>query len=268
MSEKIIPKVTEQVNKRGGAWADIQEKRMFERLAELPEGSPGKQRLRQELVDRHRRLVLALARRFVRRGEPMEDLIQAGYLGLIKAVNRFDVARGNTFVAYAAPMILGEIRHQFRDAGWMVRVPRHMQDLKISVMAAIDDLTARHGRRPSCLEVARELGIRVDDVEAGLKAESLRRVASLDLIVGDGNDHADTAAIGREDEALESVIDHESLWPLLAELSDPERTVLLMRFYGNETQSEVAEELGMTQGKVSGIERKACALLRHRLLAA
>ncbi|MEV0971614.1 SigB/SigF/SigG family RNA polymerase sigma factor [Microtetraspora glauca] len=238
---------------------------MFERLAELPPGHSRRETLRQELARRHQGLVEALARRFTYRGEPVEDLVQSGNVGLVKAIDRFDLSRGNVFTAYAVPMILGEIRRHFRDAGWAVHVPRRAQNLKILVHEAVDSLTQRLGRRPTSAELAAALGVSVEEADEGMAADSVYSCLSLDLMISEDAERPDTSHIATEDGELDLIVDRESLRPLLADLPDRERTVLLMRFYGNHTQSEIACELGVSQVHVSRLESRACSRLRERL---
>ncbi|MFC7722402.1 SigB/SigF/SigG family RNA polymerase sigma factor [Nonomuraea recticatena] len=240
---------------------------MFERLASLSAGHPRRDWLRQELARRHQGLVETLARRFKCRGEPVEDLIQSGNVGLVKAIDRFDVRRGNTFIGYAVPVILGEIRRHFRDMGWAVHVPRRVQNLKVVTHLAVEHLTQELGRRPTSQELADHLGLDLADVTEGLRADAVYSCLSLDVILSEENCRPEPSD-GQDDEGIELVIDRQSLWPLLGALPDRERTVLLLRFFGNQTQSEIAQHLGVSQAHVSRLEAKACSQLRDQLRAA
>ncbi|WP_170223280.1 SigB/SigF/SigG family RNA polymerase sigma factor [Nonomuraea turkmeniaca] len=242
---------------------------MFEHLAGLSSRHPHREWLRQELARRHQGLVEALAWRFRYRGEPVEDLIQSGNIGLVKAIDRFDISRGNTFTVYAVPLILGEIRRHFRDMGWAVHVPRRVQDLKILIHNAVDELTQQLGRRPTVQELAENLDVDVADVAEGLRADRVYSCLSLDVMLSQEDTRPQpTASDAQEDERLDLVIEREMIWPLLGALPDRERTVLLLRFYGNQTQSEIAQQLGLSQVHVSRLQARACSHLREQLHAA
>ncbi|MFG3441570.1 SigB/SigF/SigG family RNA polymerase sigma factor [Nonomuraea sp. NPDC047897] len=249
-------------------WHEPAEKRLFEQLAHLAPDHPTRQRIREDLAVRHQGLVTRLARRFSNRGEPLEDLLQSGNVGLVKAIDGFDVQRGHVFTAYAVPMILGEIRRHFRDTGWAIHVSRRLQNLKIMVHAARDDLVQTLGRRPTSREVARELDVSVAEAEEGFEVDEAYSCLSLDAMISDDNDRRDESHVAQIDRELDLVVDRAALWPLLSDLPDRERTVLLMRFFGNQTQSEIAGTLGVSQVQVSRLQARACSELRARLEAA
>jgi RNA polymerase sigma-B factor len=258
------PHTPERVQAEAG-WHDPTEKLLFERLADLPPGHPAGERLRNDLVVRHQGLVTRLARRFLNRGESIEDLRQSGNVGLVKAIDGYDVRRGHAFVAYAVPMILGEIKRHFRDTGWAIHVPRRLQNLKVLVHAACDELGQRLGRRPSPQELAHELDVTVDEAREGLAAGEAYSCLSLDAMISDDNDRRDESAVAQPDTDLDLVVERIALWPLLSELPDREREILLMRFFGNQTQVEIAAALGVSQVHVSRLEAKACGELRRQM---
>jgi RNA polymerase sigma-B factor len=252
----------------GSQWTHPREKRLFEQLTRLPDDHPERERIRDDLARLHQGLVETLSRRFTNRGESFEDLVQSGNLGLVKAINRFDVNRGCTFTAYAVPMVLGEIRRHFRDCGWMVHVPRRLQELKILVHSASDQMVQRLGRRPTSHELAQELDLTEHETQEGLRADGVYGCLSLDAMTDADNERRDESRIAEVDKNLELVPDRISLWPLLNQLPERERTVLLLRFFGNQTQSEIATVLRVSQVHISRIESKACSQLREQLNAA
>jgi RNA polymerase sigma-B factor len=240
-------------------------RRMFDELAELPEDSAPRQQLRGQLVELHLPLVEYLARRFAGRGEPLDDLIQVGTIGLIKAVDRFDRDRGVEFSTYATPTVVGEIKRHFRDKGWTVRVPRRLQELRAALSSATADLTQTLNRAPTVAELARHLEIGEEEVLEGLESANAYTAVSIEATDGEGGlSVADT--LGEYDEALEGVEYRESIKPLLASLPARERRILMLRFFGNQTQSQIAAELGISQMHVSRLLARTLAQLRERLM--
>ncbi len=261
---KTTPVTSEQAHTEDG-WYDPAEKLLFEELAALPPGHPARDRIRNDLAVRHQGLVTRLAKRFLNRGESLEDLLQSGNVGLVKAIDGYDVTRGHVFTAYAVPMILGEIRRHFRDTGWAVHVPRRVQNLKILVHAACDELGQRLGRRPNPQELAQELDVSVEEAHEGLAADEAYSCLSLDAIISEDNDRRDESTVAQPDTDLDLIVERITLWPLLGELPEREREVLLMRFFGNQTQSQIATTLGVSQVHVSRLEAKACGELRQQM---
>ncbi|HEX5494888.1 MAG TPA: RNA polymerase sigma factor SigF [Mycobacteriales bacterium] len=240
-------------------------RRLFGLLASLPDGSADRQRARDTLVEMHLPLVEYLARRFSGRGEPLDDLVQVGTIGLIKAVDRFDLERGVEFSTYATPTVVGEIKRHFRDKGWTVRVPRRLQELRASLSAATAELTQSLGRSPTVAELAGKLGVDEEAVLEGLESANAYAALSLDANDNEGGQSvADT--LGAEDDALEGVEYREALKPLLDTLPERERRILLLRFFGNMTQSQIANELGISQMHVSRLLARTLSQLRERLL--
>jgi len=226
---------------------------------------PTRQELRRDIITRCLPLAEHIARRFDQRGEPFDDLVQVASLGLVNAVDRFDVDRGSDFLAFAVPTIMGEVRRHFRDAGWVVRVPRHLKELHLDLNKASSTLSQRLGRSPTTHEMAVELGVGDEDVVQGLQAANGYQALSVDAGAG-GTETGQTLAdvMGETDSALAGVEDHEVLRVLLEELPERERTVLLLRFFGNQTQSQIADRIGVSQMHVSRILSDTLAKLRDR----
>ncbi|MFG1809422.1 SigB/SigF/SigG family RNA polymerase sigma factor [Streptomyces sp. NPDC049040] len=239
---------------------------LFVELRGLPEGSPERAELRNQLVRMHLPLVEHLARRFRNRGEPLDDLTQVATIGLIKSVDRFDVDRGVEFSTYATPTVVGEIKRHFRDKGWAVRVPRRLQELRLALTTATGELSQRHGRAPTVHELAEHLKISEEEVLEGLESANAYSTLSLDVPDTDDESPAVADTLGSEDEALEGVEYRESLKPLLEQLPPREKTILLLRFFGNMTQSQIAQEVGISQMHVSRLLARTLAQLRDKLL--
>ncbi|WP_329023174.1 RNA polymerase sigma factor SigF [Streptomyces sp. NBC_00690] len=239
---------------------------MFVELRKLPDGSAEKAELRNRLVRMHLPLVEHLARRFRNRGEPLDDLTQVATIGLIKSVDRFDPERGVEFSTYATPTVVGEIKRHFRDKGWAVRVPRRLQELRLSLTTATAELSQQHGRSPTVHELAERLGISEEEVLEGLESANAYSTLSLDVPDTDDESPAVADTLGSEDEALEGVEYRESLKPLLEDLPPREKRILLLRFFGNMTQSQIAQEVGISQMHVSRLLARTLAQLREKLL--
>ncbi|MET9504737.1 SigB/SigF/SigG family RNA polymerase sigma factor [Streptomyces sp. NPDC006622] len=238
----------------------------FVELRALAEGSPEYAELRNQLVRMHLPLVEHLARRFRNRGEPLDDLTQVATIGLIKSVDRFDPDRGVEFSTYATPTVVGEIKRHFRDKGWAVRVPRRLQELRLSLTTATAELSQLHGRSPTVHELAERLAISEEEVLEGLESANAYSTLSLDVPDTDDESPAVADTLGAEDEALEGVEYRESLKPLLEDLPPREKRILLLRFFGNMTQSQIAQEVGISQMHVSRLLARTLAQLREKLL--
>jgi RNA polymerase sigma-B factor len=240
---------------------------LFAELAGLDADDPRRTRVRDELVEMHLPLVEYLARRFRNRGEPLDDLVQVATIGLIKSVDRFDLERGVEFSTYATPTIVGEIKRHFRDKGWAIRVPRRLQELKLLLTKATSDLSQKNGRSPTVAELAKHLEMSEEDVLEGLESANAYSAVSLDAPDGTDDDSPSVSdSLGIEDDALEGVEYRESLKPLLERLPPREKKILLLRFFGNMTQSQIAAELGISQMHVSRLLARTLAQLREGLL--
>jgi RNA polymerase sigma-B factor len=226
---------------------------------------PGPQRLRSDLIQLHLPLVRFCARRYANRGEPMDDLIQAGSIGLVKAVDRFDPDRGVEFSTYASPTIIGEIRRHFRDRTWAVHVNRGLQELVGSVTRARATLTATLGRSPTVTETAVHIGRSEEEVLTALDCAAAYHTQSLHTQIGENLTFGDT--LGQRDPGLDEVELHESLRPLVAQLPAREQRILQLRFFSDHTQSQIATELGISQMHVSRLLARTLARLRTGLLA-
>ena len=243
-----------------------QARELFERLAVLSADNPERVMIRSTLVELHLPLVEYLARRFRNRGEWLDDLTQVATIGLIKSIDRFDLERGVEFSTYATPTIVGEIKRHFRDKGWAVRVPRRLQELKLSLTKAIGDLAQREGRAPTVSELAAHLQMSEEEVLEGLESANAYSTVSLDAPdSGDEDAPAVADSLGMIDDALEGVEYRESLKPLLERLPTREKKILLLRFFGNMTQSQIAAELGISQMHVSRLLARTLAQLREGL---
>ncbi|MBC2879169.1 RNA polymerase sigma factor SigF [Streptomyces mobaraensis] len=243
-------------------------KTLFARLESLEEGTHEYAYVRNTLVELNLALVRFAASRFRTRSEPMEDIVQVGTIGLIKAIDRFELSRGVEFPTFAMPTIIGEIKRFFRDTSWSVRVPRRLQELRLTLAKASDELAQRLDRSPTVAELAQHLGISEDEVVEGMGASNAYTASSLDAPSEDDDSDGGTlsARIGYEDHDLEGVEYVESLKPLIAELAPRDRKILSLRFVANMTQSEIGEELGISQMHVSRLLSRTLVRLRRGLL--
>jgi RNA polymerase sigma-B factor len=240
---------------------------LFGRLRDRDASEATRVSAREGLVTLHLPLVEHCARRFRNRGEPFEDLVQVGTIGLIKAIDRFDLDRGVEFSTYATPTIIGEIKRYFRDKGWAIRVPRRLQELRMQIAASTAELTQTLGRSPTPRELAEALQSTVEEIVEGIESSNAYSTLSLDA-TEDGAE--DTGAsmlqmIGLDDEELEHIEIRESIKPLLEALPLREKRILLLRFFKNKTQSEIAEEIGVSQMHVSRLLSRMLAELRTSL---
>jgi RNA polymerase sigma-B factor len=265
----LVPENGEEgLNRAERAAADrARARELFVVLSELSEDDPQRARLRDELVEVHLPLVEYLARRFRNRGEPLDDLVQVATIGLIKSVDRFDLERGVEFSTYATPTIVGEIKRHFRDKGWAIRVPRRLQELKLSLTKATSELSQKNGRSPTVAELAGHLAMSEEEILEGLESANAYSAVSLDAPDGGDDDSPAVAdSLGMMDDALEGVEYRESLKPLLERLPAREKKILMLRFFGGMTQSQIAGELGISQMHVSRLLARTLAQLREGLL--
>jgi RNA polymerase sigma-B factor len=237
---------------------------LFRRMAELEEGTHEYAYVRNTLVELNLALVRFAAGRFRTRSEPMEDIVQVGTIGLIKAIDRFDIDRGLEFPTFALPTVIGEIKRFFRDTSWAVHVPRRLQELRLDLAKASDELAFTLGRDPSAAELASKLGLPETEVCEGLVASAGYTAYSLDAQTDDEDTEGSIAdRLGEEDTGLEGVLDHEALKPLIAELPARDRKILSLRFGAELTQSEIGAELGISQMHVSRLLSRILARLRE-----
>ncbi|MFI0416754.1 B/F/G family RNA polymerase sigma-70 factor [Spongiactinospora gelatinilytica] len=250
---------------------DITELTAEELLAEAaaPRIDPAlRERLRERIVEMHRPLAMEIARRYRYRGEPLEDLLQAAYVGLMKAVNGFDPALGHAFRGYAVVTMTGEVKRHFRDRTWAIRVPRLYQERRSELNRLVADLSQELGRSPTVPELATRMNISEEDVLLTLDASAAYSTLSLDAPLGTDDDAAALGdVIPEEGDELSSLVDREAVKPLIDELPAREKKILLLRFFGNMTQAEIAAEFDISQMHVSRILRKVLDRLRGELLA-
>ncbi|MEU5158605.1 RNA polymerase sigma factor SigF [Streptomyces sp. NPDC020875] len=231
--------------------------------------SPERTYVRDTLIELNLPLVRYAAARFRSRNEPMEDIVQVGTIGLIKAIDRFDCERGVEFPTFAMPTVVGEIKRFFRDTSWSVRVPRRLQELRLALTKASDELAQRLDRSPTVPELAAVLGVSEEEVVDGLAVGNAYTASSLDSPSpeDDGGEGSLADRLGYEDTALEGVEYRESLKPLLAKLPPRERQIIMLRFFANMTQSQIGEEVGISQMHVSRLLTRTLAQLRQGLTA-
>ena len=221
----------------------------------------GDRAIRNELVERYLRLAEFLARRFSNRGESPEDLRQVALVGLIKAVERFDPDRGLMFSSFATPTITGELKRHVRDRGWAVRVPRRLQELHLQLDKTTARLTQELGRPPTPAEIARREGVLEEDVLESMEAGSLYRLASIDAPGDDEGGTGIAGRLGRHDPQFDAVENRLAVELLLEALPERERRIVYLRFFDGLTQSEIAEQIGISQMHVSRLLVKSLDLL-------
>ncbi|MFE6281878.1 RNA polymerase sigma factor SigF [Streptomyces sp. NPDC057877] len=239
----------------------------FRRLAGLPPGAE-RDALRGRIVEAWLPMAERIAGRFRSRGEPYEDLRQVAALGLVKAVDRYDPGRGNAFESYAVPTVTGEIKRHFRDHMWTLHVPRRVQELRNRVRFASQELAQTAiGRQPTVAEIAARADLSEDDVRTGLEALESFSTLSLDAeLPGSDDGYSLSDALGSPDPALDTVVDREAVKPRLAALPEREREILYMRFFGDMTQSRIAERMGISQMHVSRLISRCCDRVREEVL--
>ncbi|MGX1128432.1 RNA polymerase sigma-B factor [Streptomyces glaucescens] len=260
------------VDPRSVAPRDARElsRQFFRRLAELEEGTHEYQYARNTLIEMNMSLVRFAAGRFRGRGDDMEDIVQTGMIGLIKAIDRFDLSREVEFTSFALPYIVGEIKRFFRDTTWAVHVPRRLQELRVELAKAREELASRLDREPTVAELATLMNISEDEVIEGQIAANGYNSASLDAaLTGDGPEDGEAVLadfIGVEEHGLRLVEDFQSLAPLMAELDERDRRILHMRFVEEATQAEIGEQLGCSQMHVSRLLKRIIVRLREGML--
>ena len=225
---------------------------------------------REQLIEQYMSLVRSLARRYSYRGEQLEDLVQIGAIGLIKAIDRFDVNRGVELTTYATPNIIGEIKRHFRDRGWAVRVPRGLQELNIQLSRVVEELTVQNGRSPTIPELAKAASVTDEEVLEAL--ESGRAYSSLSLSAGSGGNDDDgeldpLESLGAEEHQYEVSEDRAVLEPGFRVLDERERKILHLRFFEGLTQSQIAQQIGISQMHVSRLIRRSLEKIRDEIAA-
>lgn len=239
-------------------------KELFKRYKET-----GDEQAREQLVLAHLNLARFLASKFKNRGESLDDLVQVATIGLIKAIDRFDISRGLEFTTYATPTIMGEIKRHFRDKGWSVRVPRRLQELSAKVTQVSDKLTEKLQRSPSVDEIAQALGVSVDEVLEAMESAHAYSSVSLDVPQGDDDDGTQSSTVidkyALVDEDLESSDDRIVLEQAIKDFSEREQQIIRMRFLEGFTQVEIAQKLQISQVQVSRLLRKTLQKFQEKL---
>ncbi|MFF1602566.1 RNA polymerase sigma factor SigF [Streptomyces mirabilis] len=268
--EEVLPLIDEPL-KISPKDARALSRQFFDRLAVLEEGTHDYQYARNTLIEMNLSLVRYAAARFRSRNQDeMEDIVQVGTIGLIKAIDRFELTREVEFTSFAVPYIVGEIKRFFRDTSWAVHVPRRLQEARIELAKATEELRTRLGRTPTTRELAVLMSLSEEEVIEARKASNGYNSSSLDaaLTADDGADGDTVLAdfIGEDDPSLELVDDFQSLAPLIAELDDRQRRIIHMRFVEERTQAQIGEELGISQMHVSRLITRIIKRLRTGLL--
>jgi RNA polymerase sigma-B factor len=239
---------------------------LLKRLAGLPAADKRRGGLREQAIEAWLPLARHLAQRFHGRGEPVDDLVQIATIGLIKAIDRFDPEYGNDFAAYAVPTIVGEIKRHFRDRTWDIRVPRRLQELKLDINEATATLAQRLGRSPTVPDIAEYLHRSEDEILEGLDSARAYSAVSLQTLVGGNEDTTELGdLLGVEDTEMELAEFRAALGPALETLSPREQRIVLLRFFGNLTQTQIAERVGISQMHVSRLLARSLATLRGQL---
>lgn len=254
--------MTEKTSSSKSAWDKQKTRELFRRYKE-----DGDMEAREQLVMSHLNLVRFLANKFKNRGEPLDDLVQVGYLGLLKAIDRFDPDRGLEFTTYATPTILGEIKRHFRDKGWSVRIPRRLQELSAKVNQATDTLTTQFQRSPTIQEIADYLDASVDEVLEAMESSSAYSSVPLEGTGSSENDDAPSVIdrYGSEDNELAFTDDRLVIEEALKGFSPREREVIELRFLKGMAQIEIAEQLGISQVQVSRLLRRTLKKIQDKI---
>jgi RNA polymerase sigma-B factor len=248
-----------------GGYEDLEP--LFEEMAALPADHPLRARLRDDLISRCLPLADHLARKFAGRGEPFDDLVQVARIGLVNAVDRFDVSRGARFLGYAVPTMTGEIRRHFRDHTWALRISRPLKELHVRIGPAVQSLSQRLGRAPTAAEIAAEVDADPADVAQAIAAGNAYQPLSIDSPAYGGDDTPIAETLYQSDPGYHRIEEFATVAPLIASLAERERRILMMRFFESMTQTEIASKLGISQMQVSRILAATLASLRDRARA-
>ncbi|MFI5932960.1 SigB/SigF/SigG family RNA polymerase sigma factor [Actinoplanes sp. NPDC051494] len=237
---------------------------LISRFTTLAPHDPARPAARSQVVGQWLPLARHLARRYAGRGEPLDDLVQVAVLGLLKSVDRYEPDRGD-FGAFAVPTIIGEIKRHFRDRTWAVRVPRRLQELRQAISAATCTLTQTLHRSPTVVDVAAYLGISEEDVIEGLEGSRAYRATPLSAPAGPGDARELSELLGADEDGYAQVEARMAIGPALAGLDERERTIVVLRFFGNLTQTQIAEHVGISQMHVSRLITRALETMRDFL---
>jgi RNA polymerase sigma-B factor len=259
--------ILDQHAQDGPAGPQLSDAELLTLVRSRPAGDPDREAACEILVGRYANIVSACVARYRDSPESAEDLAQVGYVGLMKAINNFDPAVGDSLAAYAQPCVSGEIKRHFRDKRWHIRVQRQAQELRLRINAASGELTQELARTPTDRELAVHLGVAEAEVTEAQLASQVLQVASLDTPLPTDSSEGGSLAdfVGADDPLLEHTLDIDAVWQHCAELPEREQRMLMMRFYGNMTQAQIGEELGMSQMHVSRLLSHALSYLRDRI---
>lgn len=242
---------------------DSEAERLFREYARTRD-----QHIRGQLIAMHQNLVRFLAGKFANRGEPLEDLVQVGTIGLVNAVDRYDAERGNKFSTYATPTIVGEIRRYFRDKAWSLKVPRRLQELNQAANKAVDVLAVKLGRSPTVAEIARAIGATEEETLEAIELGNAYDTVSLDSRMSTESESAPMTLaefVGGQDQALTSLQEYGDLAAAIEALEERERAIIQLRFFKDLSQAEVAKNLNISQMHVSRLQHRALANLKKIL---
>lgn len=249
-----------------GCSAGMGDQELLAVVQSRPAGDRERQDACETLVSRYESIVRSCVQRYRDSPEPTEDLMQVGYVGLLKAISNFDPEVGDSLAAYAQPCVVGEIKRHFRDKRWQMRVHRSAQELRLQIRAATAQLTQELARVPQDGELAAHLNVTQAEITDAQRASQAFQVASLDAPTGQGEGPASLGElIGADDPRLENTLDMQAVWKHCGELPHREQRLLMMRFYGNMTQAQIGKELGISQMHVSRLLNRALEYLRERL---
>jgi RNA polymerase sigma-B factor len=226
-------------------------------------------RIREQLIAMHQNLVRFLAGKFANRGEPLEDLVQVGTIGLVNAVDRYDAGRGNKFSTYATPTIVGEIRRYFRDKAWSLKVPRRLQELNQAANKAVDSLAVKLGRSPTVAEIAKAIGATEEETLEAIELGNAYDTVSLDSRMSNESESAPMTLaefVGGEDETLVSLQKYGDLTAAIENLEEREKSIIMLRFFQDLSQAEVAKKLNISQMHVSRLQHRALTNLKKQML--
>ena len=247
--------------------AECSDAELLTLIRSQPQGSRTRDAACAILVERYQALVKSCVLRYRDSPEPTEELMQVGYVGLLKAINNFDPTIGGSLAAYAQPCVSGEIKRHFRDKRWQVHVRRSAQELRLEIRKARGELAQQLSRTPTDAELAEHLGISAADLLDAQRADLAFQASSIDAPLSESHDAGTLAdMLGCEDPHLETTLEMDAVWGHLSELPEREQNLLLMRFYGNMTQTEIGDELGISQMHVSRLLAHALSYLRERML--
>ena len=253
-------------NERPAARVELRDHELARQVQTLPRDDPRREAACEQLVTRYQALVRSCAQRYRDSPEPLDELMQVGYVGLLKAINNFDTEVGESLPAYAQPCVLGEIKRYFRDKRWLVRVKRSVQELRLDIRKADGELTHQLSRMPHDAELASYLNVSEAEIREAQQASLAFQASSLDAPLADGAEDGSLGdLLGADDPALERAVDMEAVRAHWNELPSREQRMLMMRFYGNMTQAQIGDPLGISQMHVSRLLTRALDYLRERI---